>query len=398
MASEYRNSLFQLLFKNETITGVASTATFPDNWQYIGLHSTINLPDPIYGWVPVYGIGANARPDNARSWAVMQYGKQEFSGSFANMILVTGHVLPFILGQENATDGGTYIQHDIREALTLPTFTLDGRFYNVDRTYPDLIRRWMGCKVDVAHIFCDQRGYLSLSLEKIVALDMAHNVSAVASTDSQRRYLKWDLSLTEVTPLDYPFSGERDPYLFSGGEIQLLDGGSLNSPSGNLTIRNISRFSVVISHNLTPKYYDTRSNTDSTQTPYEYLEGRREYAVSITADIMGQDVYKWLVAQGRQGVEKTGYGIRAIFTKRPSILANNYLEIRIPGDTNTHTWNTINSVTPVAGEETANYHPGAFAISAPHSVTEDARLRVNIEFNAPSLSFLIRDKWGAYLN
>ena len=394
MPSELRNQLFSCYFKPELTPGVANSNVITTG-QYFGLHSALTMPDPVYSWIPLHGLSAaTARPDNARSWPLIHYGKQIFEASLGNMVLVTGHALPFILGRE-LTSAGT---HDIREGMPLPTFTMDARFYNVDRNYPDLIRRWVGCKIDVASIYVDQRGYLILGIEKLIATNMAHNVGTVAATDAQRQYFKWSPGLTANTPLDYPFSGERDPYLFSGGQVQILDGGELKTPTGFLTLRNISRFAVSVNNNLTTKYYETTSSTDDIRAPYEILEGRREYRVSVTADVMSNEYYGWLLNQGRYGAEKRGLGIRAIFTKRPGILSNNDLEIRIPGDTNANNWsNTITEISPVAGEGSSNYNIGAFALQGAHNVTEDARVRVNFDFIAPSVSFLVHDRFSSYM-
>jgi len=413
MPTEFRNGSFQLKFAPESSFGTMNTNVYSYG-EYFGIHSALKFPDPTHNYKPVYGLSKNSRGGASRSWQFIIPGTQEFAGSFNNIILTSGHILPFILGKESAStktadSGNQYIQHLIQEDNDIPSFTMDARYFNIDPAYADFIRRWYGCKIDNATIYCEEGEHLKLSINKLVAKNMIHNVSEVAddaeepNKDYLREQYKYSSSLTDENANEYFYSGERDPYLFSECFLRISDGGQELNSDNNRTLARLLNFSLSIDNNLRSQYYLTNDTGGGDQylIPYEILPGRREYKLTLTCEIMDWKFYKFLMNRGKYGNEFRGLGISIEFFKRYGIIEvpTNTLKIYIPGVDNEHSWEyNVTDINPISGDLALNQHLGAFPFSADHSVTEDIRPKVNLTMTVPSVSFIVNDSYGRYLD
>mgnify|MGYP001566301326 CR=1 FL=1 len=305
------------------------------SWAYIGAGGAA----PIINTFMDYGYNKpgwnGVQPPNSGAWEVRALNE----GTFTSNLL---------------DDYAGTVDHRIREALLLPSFSLSTRFGAVDGE--TFIREYRGCKVNSATFSASEESKLIASLD-FITQDMRWNVGSAAL--ATRAWQK----LNSVTAPATTFKFEQ-PYVFSEATLSFF----------GTTFARIKNFSLRIDNNLDPRYYISNSaaalSPDNQQILTDLIEGRRVYELEVTIDVDDtstdlaflREMLRQGHADGATEGAFTGFTVSIAFERGTST-----------SDTMTF---TMPSVTPTASSL------GCFFGSVPHSIgtptddLQEARARI----------------------
>jgi len=334
-----------LAFAPETIYG---TAPGTSGYIYVfGVAETATLPDPLIDFMPIYAMGTSSN----RNWYTTYKGRMGMTGSIPEIWLLNGYPVYLPIGTvANTGVSGAWI-HTVTEGTTLKSISVHVTYLDSDNTVA-LMRRFIGGKVNRAGFEAREGDYLKMSIDEITFLNFTHDQSGEVFYAS---------GVADITPT-YPTT---QPYLFSYGSLSLDD----------TVFARIRAFRLDVDNGMEPKYYVTTSSYAS-QLPYEYREGRRAYRLTCTVDIEDASLYKQLVRQGTYTNVYKGFQTTMTFTRG----TNDTMILTTP------------PATPAAGGDKM----GCLIRSAPHPITTDPVVSVNLDILCRSLSIVTTDSVQIY--
>jgi Phage tail tube protein len=317
--------------------------------RVFGVVQNATMPDPNINWASFWGMSNSSN----RNWSITYPGPISLTGSIGDIILLDGRALMYAIGNSVDSGGPTYV-HTISEAVTLPSFALHLTEYGSDGSV-QLMRRYLGGKVNRASIKASEGDYLKYSLDEIDFIGLEHNISSPSNLPF------YSAGVTDPSGLVYP---STQPYLFSYGTMS-LDG---------TTFARLRNFNLSISNSLDAKYYV--QSASGSLLPYEYREGQRQYQLSCQIDINDTSLYRELVQMGTYSSTYKGFQVVIGFT-------------RGTGDSITL---SLPSTTPGAGLDSM----GCLIQTAPHNVSTDPVVSVSMTIIGRNLGIVVNDAISTY--
>jgi len=349
----------------ESVWGEAPTALL-DATQLFGVFDDCSLPDPTFEMQPWWIMNPAAR-----NYYVAYKGRARSEGAIPNIILLDGRpiFLPLADAIEHSAGPAPYT-HTINGTIKLPSFRVVATNYSDDDTAAtELVRWFVGGKVNRATYQCDEGGLLTMSLDDI-SFKMPH-FKDENDTNIQGWYNEHAVSQT----FDYTCT---EPYYFSEGCIKMklpLLG------MDEIIIPSVRSFRLDVNNNLDPKYYIA---TNAEKVPYEIIEGRREFRLALQVDLVdqtsvyGESVFTKdtpfleLLNQGMDGTVFKGAAVEITFTKS----TNDYIKFTTPA-----------SYDPDCGPE----NQGALLVRGPTNIVTESVISVPMEMICRDLKVEIGD-------
>lgn len=275
--------------------------------------------------------------------------------------------------------------HTISESVNLDTMSWHIKLRDsAGTTANDFIRRWVGGKVNRATIGASEGGMLLFSFDDVIFQDMVHNQQYHSSIGSGTTEIaKYNGAIVDPSAVgsDYPHSGGAlgtpsypitEPYYFSQGSLTFF----------GVEFARIRNFSLSINNNLDPRYYIR--DTAGDRVPYEIQEQLREYAMTATVALPDslafsattRSLFKELLVEGNYGSGMAGFDMTLVFTRGD----NNTITITLPSQTAT----------------TAGGRQGVFLRRAPHAITGESPLQVDLDMLIRNLSITVVDSLAVY--
>ena len=266
-----------------------------------------------------------------------------------------------------------------------------------------------------ATITAEEEGMVTMGWDSVNFLNLVHNQAnqttlgtnlysgASVSANMPRYGLMQAIDLDDVgmvnktvnsanTGIGYP---NTQPYYFSQGTIKFY----------GQEIARIRSFSLSIANGEEPRYYLSKQGNRA-RGPYEITEGAREYSMTATVVLPDADfnadaaynatnlqtgaleIFKQLLLEGDYGgttatTARTGFTATIKFERA----TNDYIIIDIPGSTT--------AGTPTAASNALNSQ-GIFINTAPHTISDDNPLQVDLDMIFRSLRITIRDTQPFY--
>ena len=324
-----------------------------------GVFEGANLPDPSFDHQEFWIMN----PDD-RNYQIAYKGKASSTGSIGNIILLDGRPLFLPLADDITHSGSDPYTHTINETVNLKSIRLIAANYaNNDA----VLNRWfVGGKVNSATYKCEQGGMLMMSLD-----DMQFKMPYFLDPDTTTGLTPWyDADATPQT-LSLPTT---EPYYFSQGVIKM------KVPILGMTeheVTSVRNFQIQVRNNLIPKYY-IADNTE--KVPYQIYEGRRQYTLSLTLDLIDQGTGDGFFKETpflellNQGMDTTfkGAAIDITFTRG----SNDTIQFITPAD-----------YTPAAGAE----QQGSLVVSAPFSINQEGVVGVTMQMKMRNLKVVVVD-------
>jgi len=247
-------------------------------------------------------------------------------------------------GAEAVVERQSPYTHTISESSILRTIALQHEMYDSEGAVK-LIRRWLGGKCGRASYSGSEGEELKMSIDELLF----------------NKYLKTgDGGVAAVTPV-YPTT---EPYIFSYGALTLW----------GTEFARVKNWSIEVSNELEAKYYVTDDAT--ARLPYEFREGKRNYRISITVDIVDSTLFDELVKFGtNQGsaVDNVfkGFDISIVYTRG----SNDSITFTLPP-------------TAAAGGGDAQ---GCFIKNAPHNIVSEPQVPVQLDILARAMQITVAD-------
>ena len=232
-----------------------------------------------------------------------------------------------------------------------------------------LIRNYIGGKVNRATFTAEEGGFLRLSYDDVQFIDMVHNQSSHSGYTGELPKYEGAVGTPSITDL------ATEPYYFSQGTISIA----------GVEFARIKNFSIEVNNNIEAQYYVQDSSID--RTPFELLEGRREYRMSASiglpdaaaATSTASTLFKELILEGNYTGAMVGFDVVMTFTR---------------GTNETITFTSPSVAEGAAGSGGLNQ--GAFITSASHNLGTDALVSVDVEMLTRSLGIVIVDAIAIY--
>ena len=316
--------------------------------RVFGVVQTATIPDPTVDFQPFWGQGTSS----ARNWYTAYHGRVQLVGGVPDIILLEGRPLIYPIGDVvtvSAITSGVYT-HTIIETNTLKSLAWHVTYTDSDGVI-QLMRRFLGGKVNRATIEGSEGDFLKMSFDEIDFTSMHHNQSGMTYYNS---------NVIDVNPV-YPTT---EPYLFSYGSLSL----------GGTIFARIRNFRLSISNNLEAKYYVQASG--NLFLPYEWREGRREYELTCTVDIEDAALYRELVSMGTYSSVYKGFQTIISFTKS----ATDNITITMP------------AATPAPGGDSL----GCLIRTAPHNIVQEPIVSVPLSIIGRGLNIIINNTTFIY--
>lgn len=233
-------------------------------WRHLGFFENSILPDPRYGWQPLYGLGHGRRRQGIGS------GKQTLSGSAPGIVLQDFGPLELLVAPD----------HSSQYTLVSP------RSFAITSTYLDsdgqtvLVRHYTGGRVGGALLSVKEGGPLTLDITQMSFKSMQQSRPSGSST-----------RVGAISFADTPLT-DAEPYYFSEGSIT----------SAGQAIAHIRGFELTINNNLQP-FYSLRKSAeiDPVTEPTFIKGGKIDYKLTLDVEI-GEEIdlgfWDFLVHQG----------------------------------------------------------------------------------------------------
>jgi hypothetical protein len=333
----WKGELEKIFFQTESTFGVYAGGT----WRRFGITHGATLPDLENLYDPQWWIG------EGRNWQLMPKARQEYRGGIPNLWILNGQFLKFIWGQVVTTGSSPYT-HTISETSQLPSFSIDALNYDAAGNL-DLIRRFLGCKVNRATFEAREGEPVVLNIDEIQAKKLIHNQSGVRGYDGS--VVTHDVSILTT-----------QPYFFFEGDITLA----------GVVLARIRNFRLEINNNNEAPYYVTRDAAGDQPVIYSIDEGRRNYRFTCTYDIDDVTLFKECMKAGPMTAGYYGASINLKFLRANS--ANDYIEFQMPYP-----------ATP------SSTNPGCFIRSNPIGQVETPLIPVELVAEVPSMQVVVKD-------
>jgi len=251
----------------------------------------------------------------------------------------------------------------MRDTVNLKSFRIVAT--NIDDAgTTGLVRWYCGGKANRVTYHCEEGNVLMMSLDEAL-FKMPYYVDDDATDISP-----WYDADTAKQSLTLPTT---EPYYFSYGAFKMKMAANTLTEESIPSIRN---FRLDVSNNLEPKYYIM---TNDEKVPYQIYEGKREYRLSFTVDLVDystgsfdkNDLFLELMKQGIDTTLK-GSGVELTFTRG----VNDTIRFRTPLD-----------YTPTHGGD----EQGGLIIRAPHNIGTDGIMSVPVEMICRDLEIQVVD-------
>ena len=323
------------------------------------------------------------------------------------------HVTGAYVREQNSA---SYYDHEIVETTDLDTVSWHVHMKESSETAAkNFDRRYLGGMIGSATITAEEEGMVTMGWDSVNFLNLVHNQAnqttlgtnlysgASVSANMPRYGLMQAIDLDDVgmvnqtvnsanTGIGYP---NTQPYYFSQGTIKFY----------GQEIARIRSFSLSIANGEEPRYYLSKQGNRA-RGPYEITEGAREYSMTATVVLPDADfnadaaynatnlqtgaleIFKQLLLEGDYGgttatTARTGFTATIKFERA----TNDYIIIDIPGSTT--------AGTPTAASNALNSQ-GIFINTAPHTISDDNPLQVDLDMIFRSLRITIRDTQPFY--
>jgi len=272
--------------------------------------------------------------------------------------------------------GATVYTHQILETSDLDTMTWHAHMRSSDESQGvayDFDRRYFGGKVGSATISAEEGGVLMMSWDSVDFLGMIHSQKG-SGMDVPFYSLMQPIRSGEVV------QPSTEPYYFSEGIVTMF----------GTTIARMRSFSLNINNNLESRYYITRRGASQRKGPSEIRENRREYSMSATLaipDVRDQtnsttaSIFNQLLQEGIRSNGGTTQGFEIILTFARGNGNDDYISIKIPDD-------------GVANQGADAQ--GAIIRSAPHNITTDGPLQVDVDILFRNMQIYMSDSEHYY--
>tara|TARA_R100001082_G_scaffold104629_1_gene76106 strand:- start:6140 stop:7951 length:1812 start_codon:yes stop_codon:yes gene_type:complete len=309
-----------------------------------------------------------------------------------------------------------YYTHVITETNDLDTVSWHVHMKDSSETAAkDFNRRYLGGMIGTSTISAEEGGMVMMSWDSVNFLNMVHNQQeqttvgtnlyngASIQANMPRYALMQQIDSDDINMGSQAVGSGNDgsgypstsPYYFSQGTIKYF----------GVEFARIRNFSISISNNEEPRYYLSRQGARS-RGPSEIVEGARDYTMSATVVLPDADfdanaaynvsnlqtgateLFKQLLLEGNYGgstqaTAMTGMTATLQFTRG----TNDHIYIDIP--------TSSTAGTPTAGSNALNSQ-GMFINTAPHNITTDNPLQVDIDCIFRSLKITIQDSVPVY--
>lgn len=359
----YRGEKWVVTYGVESIFGEAPTALL-DATNIFGVFDDCTLPDPSFEHTPFWMMNPSAR-----NYYVAYKGRATSEGSVPNIVLLDGRSVFLPLANTITHTGvGPYV-HTVNETVNLPSIRLVAVNISSDAVPTELVRWFVGGKVDSASFQCTEGSMLTMSLDNI-KFKMPYY-----KDDADTDISPWYDTDAVSQAFTYPCS---EPYYFSHGSIKMklpvlgMD---------EITIPSVRNFKLDINNSLEPKYYIA---TNAEKVPYEIFEGRRTHRLSLLIDLVdetsvyGETVFTKdtpfleLLNQGMDSTVFKGAAIEITFAKSE----NDYIKFITPSDYD-----------PECGGE----EQGSLVVRAPTNIVTEGVISVPMEMICRDLKVEIKD-------
>jgi len=252
----------------------------------------------------------------------------------------------------------TYI-HTIEETSDLDSISMNVHMRDSgETTANDFDRRYYGGRIGSSVIAGEETGRLTMSWDGMQFMGMAHNqgldsdFASGSTSESSARLPRFNMmktiSDTEawVPPNNVTTAASKgtagEPYLFSQGQITLF----------GVPIATIRSFSLSISNSPEARYYIGGGGGNRNRGPYEIVNQRREYSLSMTAvepssrasnanaqsllyeDGLGSSIFKEMLMEGDKnngllGASPEGLKFEIFMSRdnEPSTTSTDYIKI-----------------------------------------------------------------------
>ena len=363
--------------------------------------------------------------DNPESRKVI-YGETTSGGSTGAGVIWLDQPLQFdhTTGHGVASHGTSAItfRHVISETDILDTMSWHVHMLDSDETgngvSTDAVptadssfdRRYTGGKVNSSTISADEGGLLQVSWDSINFRGMLHNNRNHANIETSRYadsgfaanmpYFALMQSIT-ADDIDYPTS---EPYYFSEGQLKFY----------GVTFARIRSFSLTVNNNVEPRYYVNRT-FGPFRGPSELREQRREYG--LTATVVLPDVsdnfassrdnatalFRELLLEGNYGTDSVSAVKGFTASLRFDRGTDDYFIIDIPnsqaatGEGKPLFANEGSHGVGSKGDNSATGDVGLFIRSAPHNLTTDAPMQIDLDMFFKNLVIYVKDKESSYI-
>lgn len=270
-----RTERSEVLWAAESTFGVQAAGTY----QRFGLHDTIDVPDPEFGWEPHFGVFSK------RDRLTVLRGPATFRGSIPDIRLLGG-LTSFLT---------THVIGTPTPPSLVSPFTLYVSYRDTDNS-KQLNRYFIGGKVNRATLSASEGQELRLGVDEMLFLQNLN------------------------------FRGGNDPGYSGGSDVATDPGASATGrflfAQGTVTIAGITfprvrRFSLTMDNQIETRYYIQRDASTGVLHPNDLIEGRRSWRLDVDVDIVnpasGGDLELWdfLINQGAAAAGNAGMTIGA---------------------------------------------------------------------------------------
>ena len=402
---------------------VSATASKGDVFFTQDLTSILSVGDFI-------SVGFVSSPDSSTPMEVRRVATISSSACELDYPLMFDHPGPFSVKK---VDTSGYYTHYLIEEVDLDTISMHVHMRDSGETVAnDFDRRYVGGMVGSMTLTAEEGGLLTCGWDGIPFMDMVHNqlkhtgysgsygsaqYTSSDASDIPRFALMQKITVDDVNKLpghasnvtidtvantldvtDINKDGTRDfgsePYYFSRGSIKFM----------GQEFAKIRSFSLTVGNNEEPRYY-VAQRFGRHRGPNEIREQQREYTLAATVVLpdsaaatsnsltAGTALFKELLLEGDYGTDTNpnmkGFQVSLEFIRG----TNDKINIDIPGRDAGGALGTPG--TPSTPAEGGN-NQGVFIRTAPHTISGDNPLQVELDMLVRNLNIAITDSIPVY--
>jgi len=299
--------------------------------------------------------------------------------------------------QIRVVTGSPYYRHDIYEQIDLDSIAWHIHMSDSgETTANDFDRRYAGGHVGSMSVNAEEGGLLTASWDGVTFKDMVHNQKLTDSgTFAETLPNFTHMHSIDENNIGYPYATTggfptADPYYFSQGSLTMF----------GVEFARVRSFNLSVSNGEEPRYYISNQGkgTHRHRGPSEIREQQREYSMSasialpdstISATDTARKIFTELILEGDYGLiggasSMRGFAVTLVFTRG----ANDTITFTIPGASGTGS--TSGTAAAGGGKQ------GAFIRSAPHAISGDNPLQVDVDILFRNLDIQIKDSEPYY--
>ena len=456
LGTQSRRNFYQAFKGQQTFTGAIADMVLLNGWPLrFPIGSVVTVPSATTGsavsvsaalnkgdvfiaqdLTAILGVGDYVAiefvgsPDSSTKMEVRRVATISSSATELDYPLMFSHAASINVKK---VDTSGYYTHYLIEEVDLDTISMHVHMRDSGETAAnDFDRRYVGGMVGSMTLTAEEGGLLTCGWDGIPFMDMMHNqikhtgyagdygnaqYSSSSASDIPRFALMQKITVDDVNKLpghasavtldtvantlditDINKDGTRDfgaePYYFSRGSIKFM----------GQEFAKIRSFSLTVGNNEEPRYY-VGQRFGTHRGPHEIREQQREYTLAATVVlpdsaaqtstslVAGTALFKELLLEGDYGTETNpnmkGFQVSIEFTRG----ANDKINIDIPGREAGGALGTPGTPsTPAKGGNSQ----GVFIRTAPHTLSGDNPLQVEVDMLVRNLNIAITDSIPVY--